>query len=445
MNRFTGKVALSVRIAALLLSFVAVVSPPAASAQMSQPAAGEVVYYRGAIGVSAPGGGLRIVGTQSPIYVGDRIQTSADGFAVVHLLDDSRVMLRPGSLVEVRRADSMELAQGGVRATIAELSQLEFTHDNVRISAPGGEVVARLCRVDCSIDASSGGKRVSTPATQPTARVVLAVGEVQRIDVQGVKRVVHTGSPVGEGDSIETGAKSLAAVVFSDGARVSVEPNSRYLIEQYKESAGAPQDEVMRTRLASGGARMMTGGIAQRRAESFRMQTPVALIGVRGTGFDVVEASKCGNSSSRQTLTASVWRGIITLLDQGADVKEGETICVPEVGAQVVRNVPAPQMQGQRPDTLQVPADLFTATSQSGTEEGLHVSAVSGEASVESDNGTLILGAGEDAFVTGNQPIRVVNELSPGFSDPFGELNLSAEVSVFEQFTPDFGLLCPAN
>ena len=73
---------------------------------------------------------------------------------------------------------------------------------------------------------------------------------------------------------------------FVDGAKVTVRPNSAVLIEDYVYN-GNDQDSATLS-LVSGGLRVITGAMAKSNPENYKVRTPVALMGVRGTEFAVM-------------------------------------------------------------------------------------------------------------------------------------------------------------
>lgn len=134
-------------------------------------------------------------------------------------------------------------------------------------------------------------------ASTQVAMVVAVKGAVtvQR-DTQVDDRLVKSdtslsqGSHVYVGDSITAGVRSFAVLQFVDGAKVTIRPNSEMSINVYDYETENPQAELG---LVSGGLRILTGALAKTNPDDFKVQTPVALMGVRGTEFSV---QMCGNS-----------------------------------------------------------------------------------------------------------------------------------------------------
>jgi len=98
-------------------------------------------------------------------------------------------------------------------------------------------------------------------------------------------RELKQGDEVFIEDEILTGPKSFAVVQFLDGAKVTIKPNSEVVIEDYVYNGNA--DDKATLNLVSGGLRVITGAMAKNNPENYKVKTPVALMGVRGTEFAV--------------------------------------------------------------------------------------------------------------------------------------------------------------
>jgi len=118
-----------------------------------------------------------------------------------------------------------------------------------------------------------------------TAVLVASRGEVSA-ETAGESRSLVRGDGVNESDRVITGDKSFAILQFVDGAKVTVRPNTVLDIKQYVFSG--TEGNAATLSLVEGGLRVITGAMAKTEPESFKVETPVALMGVRGTEFAVV-------------------------------------------------------------------------------------------------------------------------------------------------------------
>ncbi|MBT8147576.1 MAG: FecR family protein, partial [Gammaproteobacteria bacterium] len=101
---------------------------------------------------------------------------------------------------------------------------------------------------------------------------------------------IEAGSPVRVSDQILTGANGHVHVRFIDQALVSVRPDSKLEIVRYDYDTKNPDRSVVKFNLLEGVTRSISGAAAKNARQRFRLNTPIAAIGVRGTDF-VVSAS----------------------------------------------------------------------------------------------------------------------------------------------------------
>lgn len=122
-------------------------------------------------------------------------------------------------------------------------------------------------------------------AEDSTALLVASRGDVFA-ELEAARRALAQGDSVEEEERIITGEKSFAVLQFVDGAKVTVRPNSVLDIKEYRYSGG--DENAATLSLVQGGLRIITGAMAKSEPESFKVETPVALMGVRGTEFSIV-------------------------------------------------------------------------------------------------------------------------------------------------------------
>jgi len=114
--------------------------------------------------------------------------------------------------------------------------------------------------------------------------VVASRGEVIAMS-DGGSRELKQGDFVYVNDEILTSDRSFAVLQFTDGAKVTVRPDSTLIIEQYLYAGNATDEATLN--LVSGGLRVITGAMAKTNPENYKVRTPVALMGVRGTEFSI--------------------------------------------------------------------------------------------------------------------------------------------------------------
>ncbi len=94
------------------------------------------------------------------------------------------------------------------------------------------------------------------------------------------------GSPVENGDEIQTGPNGQAQVRFTDGSLVAVQPNSRMSVRGYA-YGGEPKTDSFLLDLLQGGLRTITGLIGKRNRDNYKVFTATATVGIRGSAFYV--------------------------------------------------------------------------------------------------------------------------------------------------------------
>ena len=115
--------------------------------------------------------------------------------------------------------------------------------------------------------------------------IVASRGEVIAM-ANGGSRELKQGEFIYVNDEIMTSNRSFAVLQFEDGAKVTVRPDSTMIIEQYLYN-GDDGDEATLS-LVEGGLRVITGAMAKSNPENYKVRTPVALMGVRGTEFSIM-------------------------------------------------------------------------------------------------------------------------------------------------------------
>ncbi len=119
-------------------------------------------------------------------------------------------------------------------------------------------------------------------AAEPVGKVLFAIGDA-RLAADGAR--VKKDDAISAGQAVVTGANGHVHIRFVDDAFVSVRPNSRLQVEQYVYDEREPKNNRVRFSLSQGVARLITGKAGQSAKDNFRLNTPVAAIGIRGTDF----------------------------------------------------------------------------------------------------------------------------------------------------------------
>ncbi|WP_339867784.1 FecR family protein [Pseudohongiella nitratireducens] len=151
----------------------------------------------------------------------------------------------------------------------------------------------------------------SVQPTPAVGEVSLVLGEAVVIHADGSQSPVSQGMSIKASDNVQTASNGHVHIHFVDDALVSIRPDSRLRITQYDYDASQPEASTIRLNLDEGITRAISGNGARSAKERFRLNTPIAAIGVRGTDFVV--------SAHDEDLRARVNEGAIIVAPFSAD------------------------------------------------------------------------------------------------------------------------------
>ena len=151
-------------------------------------------------------------------------------------------------------------------------------------------------------------------ADQVAGEVTSAMGETQVVASAGDTRTAMQGMQLHVGDILQTGVGGHMHIRMVDDALVSLRPNSKLKIASYAYQPGVAATTQIRLDLLYGTVRSVTGKGGELAKDRFRMNTPLAAIGVRGTDF-------IAKADAEKTLV-NVASGAIVLAPFGAGCQE---------------------------------------------------------------------------------------------------------------------------
>lgn len=121
-------------------------------------------------------------------------------------------------------------------------------------------------------------------AETAVGKATLVIGTAY-IENNGERQRLESGDAIFDEHEIITTGNGYVHIRFDDQGLVSVRNNSRLLIEKYDYNSLNPSQSTVKFSLEKGSARSVSGKAAQSAKQRFRMNTPIAAIGVRGTDF----------------------------------------------------------------------------------------------------------------------------------------------------------------
>ena len=419
---------------ALLLSL-----PPALAAD---EAAGNVRYMVGTLVAQKGDGTLRVLRPKSEVRPGELLVTGEKSYAQVTMKDGSKMTLRPNSNLKIEafqfkqnapKADNAvyRLLKGGFR-TVTGLIGKRGNPDAYRLRAAGATIGIR--GTDFTSRLCAGKGCADDEAVKPAAPAPKAVGRVMRVqgalaakEAAGKIRKLTLGSPVFEGDTLQSDAASYAVVAFRDGGRITLQASSVFQVEAFKYDKAQGRENIA-LRLIKGGVRVVTGLIGRVNRDNYKFRMSGATIGIRGTGFDAWCNGPCAEGAAdfganpENPLDGAgvyVWAGEVLLVGPGGSYtvainqaaiiarKTGKPVRILTIPAAIEKN------DAPRPDSVPVDIDKLFEEAEASGDTGLYVTVHDGQVILSRGDQQIDLGRGESGF--SNDQILARLAETPGF------------------------------
>jgi hypothetical protein len=179
------------------------------------------------------------------------------------------------------------------------------------------------------------------------ARVDFALGDVKALAPDGRSRPLARGAEIASGEMIDTGS-GRAQVRFTDGAQVSLAPQTQFRIDDYRFAGKADGSEKGFFSLLKGAMRTITGLVGRSNRDNYRVTTTVATIGIRGTEYSVTYGNSVNVTTGKGSNEVCNAAGCLIL-------NSGETAYVADNNTQPVMTdkkaeiPPPPAQEGQLP------------------------------------------------------------------------------------------------
>jgi hypothetical protein len=182
----------------------------------------------------------------------------------------------------------------------------------------------------------------------------------------GTTRSLSIRSAVEQGDTLITEKRTYARIKFSDDGEVVLRPGTQFKVSSYQFDQTTPAKDQAVFSLVKGGIRSITGRIGKRGDQgSYRMETPTAVAGVRGTTYECrICSGNCG--SIPDGLYLFVLDGVINVSNKAGsqDVKAGQYVYVQT-------SVSVPTILPKKPDIeFTLPSTAGTTKQQEGPVKG---------------------------------------------------------------------------
>lgn len=192
----------------------------------------------------------------------------------------------------------------------------------------------------CALLSAASAALAAAPPAAPAAKPD-AVGAGHATPVAGTAYIERGGErlplvsqqEVRSGDSLVTSAQSNAQLNMADGAVFALEGNTTLRVDQYVPQQNE-QDTAARSfySLLRGGFRTVTGLIGKLGGQRYKVDTPMATIGVKGTEYLAVICRKScfdpnDNTALPDGLYTAVIHGVVTMVNPkgGISIAAGQT------------------------------------------------------------------------------------------------------------------------
>jgi hypothetical protein len=127
---------------------------------------------------------------------------------------------------------------------------------------------------------------ISTPVSAEIGRLLFVNGNVSITRVSGKSEPAQKDSRIDQGDSVKS-ENGVAQIRMVDGAILLVRENSDIKFDKYQFNAKNPGSDDALISMVKGGLRSITGFLGNRNKEKFKVATPTATIGIRGTDKEI--------------------------------------------------------------------------------------------------------------------------------------------------------------
>ncbi|BBD06937.1 FecR domain-containing protein [Desulfovibrio ferrophilus] len=116
--------------------------------------------------------------------------------------------------------------------------------------------------------------------------VIALNGNVRGLS-DGEERILTKGSPIHQGETITTAQSSSVQIELTDESILAQGENASQTIDSFIYDPANASASNMLINMAQGTFRMVTGQVGKANPEGIEVKTPLATIGIRGTGIDL--------------------------------------------------------------------------------------------------------------------------------------------------------------
>jgi hypothetical protein len=183
-------------------------------------------------------------------------------------------------------------------------------------------------------------------AQEVAGSVLVSVGDVTILR-DGQKIPARFGTEVRSGDTVELGPQAVAQVRFTDESLVALGSDTSFRVSEYAFQKREPGAQRAFFNLIKGGMRTITGLIGHTRRQDYRVETPTATIGIRGSGYAACQDCTTTGGAKVPGTIVNFSEGQGSLLTKGGELllETGQTGYAATATAAPVPTLSFPRLQ----------------------------------------------------------------------------------------------------
>ena len=162
-----------------------------------------------------------------------------------------------------------------------------------------------------------------------TVDAISGIGFVS--DSSGKTASMTTGQKIYEGQTIITASDSEVHLITEDGGVIALRPDTKFRVDEYK-AEGDSTDKIFMS-LFKGAIRSITGWIGKHDTSAYRITTPTATIGIRGTDHETTVIENGGGDQPGTYDTVNEGSTILKTPQGATEVTPGKFAFAPRDGS----------------------------------------------------------------------------------------------------------------
>ena len=156
-------------------------------------------------------------------------------------------------------------------------------------------------------------------------------GTASMSDTSGVDGRVYVGQQIFSGQTLNTLEDGEVHVVTVDGGFIALRPNTVFRVDEYR-AKGDSSDKIFMS-LFKGALRSITGWIGKHNTSAYRITTPNATLGIRGTDHETTVIEKADGDEPGTYDTVNEGETVLKTAHGEVEVRPGKFAFAPKNGA----------------------------------------------------------------------------------------------------------------